>query len=124
AALDVLETSGPALARSALIDAWAIPMALVDAFRETHDEHEAHRRASLVVLALTLPEGDLREVMHVALGGPRRRAYMYVHQRGGVVWLNKERFDELASFLGEREALLDDKPAEEGRTSATEPSKT
>jgi hypothetical protein len=40
------------------------------------------------------------------------------------VWLNKERFDELARFLGEREALLDDKPAGEGRTTAEQLSKT
>ena len=62
--------------------------------------------------------------MHVALSDPRGRQYMNVHESGGVVWLNKERFDELARFLGEREALLDDKPAEEGRTTAEQLSKT
>jgi hypothetical protein len=124
AALDLLASSGPALARSALLDAWAIPMALVDAFQEDHDEREAQRRASLVLLALTLPGGDLREVMHVALGGPRGRMYMNVHESDGVVWLNKERFDELARLLGEREALLDERPLEEGRTTAAELSKT
>jgi hypothetical protein len=118
AALDLFGSVGPALARSALIDAWGLPLALVDAFTPGLGEVEASRRAQLVLLALTMPEGDLREIMHAALSDPRGRAFMNVHDAGGVTWLTKERFDELARFLAEREAVLDRAPLEDARARA------
>jgi hypothetical protein len=124
AALDLFGSVGPALARSALIDAWGLPLALVDAFTPGLGEVEASRRAQLVLLALTMPEGDLREIMHAALSDPRGRAFMNVHDAGGVTWLTKERFDELARFLAEREAVLDRAPLEDARARAVELSAT
>jgi hypothetical protein len=115
-ALDLLAEAGPTLSRAALIDAWAIPLALTDALGE--------ERATRVLLALTTPEGDLREIMHAALSDPRGRAFMNVHESGGVVWLVKERFDELARLLAEREAILDRSTLDEAKKRAEELSRT
>ncbi|MBX3203201.1 MAG: hypothetical protein KF894_34070, partial [Labilithrix sp.] len=43
--------------------------------------------------------------MRLALGTKRGQAFMDVHLADGTVWLNKERLEELARFLAEREAL-------------------
>jgi hypothetical protein len=66
---------------------------------------DAERRAALVLLGVTLPTGTLREIMLLALEDPRARAFLDVHESGGVVWLRKERFEELAAWLGERETI-------------------
>lgn len=124
AALDLFGSVGPALARGALIEAWGLPLALVDAFTPGLGDLEASRRAQLVLLALTMPEGDLREIMHAALSDPRGRAFMNVHESDGVVWLTKERFDELALLLAEREAVLDRATLEDARKRAAELSAT
>ena len=42
--------------------------------------------------------------MRLALGTKRGQTYMDVHESDGTLWLNKERFEELARFLAEREA--------------------
>jgi glycosidase len=106
-ALDLLEAEGPSLTRSALVDAWAIPLALSGAFGERHGDWEANRRAALVVLAATLPEGDAEAGMHAALTDDRGKAFLHVHDAGGTLWLSKERFEELAALLAERSAVLE-----------------
>jgi hypothetical protein len=54
---------------------------------------------------VTLPSAPLREIMRTSLEEPRGRAFLGVHDSGGVVWLAKEAFEELARFIGEREAI-------------------
>jgi hypothetical protein len=56
-----------------------------------------------VILASTLPLGPLAVSMRLALGAPRGQTFLSVHESGGVIWLNKERYEDLARFLAERE---------------------
>ena len=63
-------------------------------------------RAQLVLLAATLPELPLREAMTAALVDEDGRAFLGVHDAGGVQWLVKESFEALAQRLAEREAAL------------------
>jgi hypothetical protein len=58
-----------------------------------------------VLLAATLPTGPIAPAMRLALGSKRGETFLDVHESGGTIWLNKERFEELARFLAEREAV-------------------
>jgi hypothetical protein len=108
AALELFATTGPSMTQGARIDAWSLPAALVEAFTPHVGEHEAHLRALLTLLAATLPtdEQPLETVALAALEDPRGRAYLGVHDAGGVTWLVKERWAELATLLAERDAVL------------------
>jgi len=101
----IVETAPEASAstlRESVIGSWELALPLVDVFAHTDD---AHGRAALVLLAATLPAGPLREVLGAALEDPRGRAYLGVHESGGVTWLSKEAFERLARVLAEREAV-------------------
>lgn len=89
--------------REALLAQWELATPLVEGFATTVADDEAKRRAALVILAATLPSGPLAPALRLALGSPRGQAYMNVHEADGVIWLVKERFEELARFLAERE---------------------
>jgi glycosidase len=105
AALDLL-AAADLLSRPALATKWELAMPLVDAFVEGGAaEPEAKRRAALALVAATLPTGPLREVMDAALADDRAKTFLGVHEAGGVVWLVKERFEELADMLAHREVV-------------------
>ena len=78
---------------------------MLAAFSEDADPYVAHRNAALVLLAVTLPVAPLREAMKPALDEPRARTFLGVHEAGGVVWLSKEAFEELAQFIADREGI-------------------
>jgi hypothetical protein len=44
--------------------------------------------------------------LRLALGTRRGRQFMNVHEADGTFWLNQERFEELAHFIGEREGAM------------------
>jgi glycosidase len=90
-------------AREALVTEWELATPLVEGFATIVDVNEARRRSALVLLAATLPTGPIGAAMRLALGSQRGQTFMNVHESGGTVWLNKERFEELARFLAERE---------------------
>jgi glycosidase len=90
--------------REALIAEWDLATPLVQGFTTIVDANEARRRAALVLLCATLPTGPLVPAVRLALGMPRGQTFMDVHESDGTIWLNKERFEELARFLAEREA--------------------
>ena len=58
-----------------------------------------------MLAAVTLPTGPLAPSMRLALDTERGRAFMDVHEADRTWWLNKERFEELARFLAEREVV-------------------
>jgi len=89
--------------REQIVTAWELAMPLVRALEE--EEGHAHERAALVLLALTLPTTPLRATLKAALDDPRGRAFLGVHESGGVVWLGKEAFERLARFLAERDVV-------------------
>ncbi|HVJ93747.1 MAG TPA: alpha-amylase family glycosyl hydrolase [Labilithrix sp.] len=89
--------------REALVATWELANPLVSAFETAHDTDEANRRAALVLLSVTLPSGSVADAMRHALVAPRGQTFMDVHVSEGTTWLNKERFEELARALAERE---------------------
>jgi|GEM_PF-305804 len=89
--------------REAHLAEWELVTPLVDGFSTTVAPDEARRRAALVALAATLPSGPIGPALRLALGSPRGQVYLDVHEYDGVLWLSKERFEELARFLAERE---------------------
>jgi len=91
-------------AREALLTEWDLATPLAAGVTTLTDEGDAHRRTALVLLGATLPTGPITPAMRLALGTKRGQAFMAVHEAGGTIWLNKERFEELAGFLAEREA--------------------
>ena len=91
-------------AREAAIAQWELATPLTAGFGTIVDANEARRRTALVLLAATLPTGAVSSAMRLALGTKRGQTYMDVHESDGTLWLNKERFEELARFLAEREA--------------------
>jgi glycosidase len=106
AALDLLATLDPDAARSSLVDGWELALPVLDAFCQAHSEHDAKRRSALVLIAATVPSAPLREALRASLTDARARTYLNVHEAGGVEWLVKERFAELARWLGDRETAL------------------
>jgi hypothetical protein len=93
--------------REELLAEWELATPLVEGLATIADEGEARRRAALVLLASTLPTGPLAPAIRLALGTERGQAFLDVHEADGTIWLNKERFEELARFLAEREAVSD-----------------
>ena len=91
-------------AREAAIAQWELATPLPAGFGTIVDASEARRRTALVLLAATLPTGAVSVAVRLALGTKRGQTYMDVHESDGTLWLNKERFEELARFLAEREA--------------------
>ena len=91
-------------AREALLAEWELATPLAAGFSTMVEPYEAQRRTALVLLAATLPTGPLAPAMRLAIGSRRGQTFMNVHEAGGTVWLNKERFEELACFLAQREA--------------------
>jgi glycosidase len=90
--------------RETLIEKWHLATPVFDAFAASFDQDEAHRRTALVLLGATLPTGPLGPAMRLALGTHRGQAFLNVHEYDGAYWLTKERFEDLARFLAEREA--------------------
>jgi glycosidase len=90
--------------REALLEEWELATPLVEAFSTIASANEARRRAALVLLAATLPTGPIIPAVRLALGSQRGQTFMDLHESDGTLWLNKERFEELARFLAEREA--------------------
>ncbi len=103
AVIDWLALAEPGIAREALAARWA----LVLGFSQGIIGHPspAHPRAALVLLAATLPVAPLREAIRAAIDCPSGREFLRVHEARGVKWLHKESFEELAWFLGHREAI-------------------
>jgi glycosidase len=87
--------------RETLIEKWHLATAILEAFG---DSDEAKRRTALVLLAATLPTGPLASAVRLALGTRRGQTFLNVHEYDGAYWLTKERFEDLARFLAEREA--------------------
>jgi hypothetical protein len=89
--------------REALLAEWELATPVVEGFETMVDANEARRRAALVNLTATLPTGPIAAAIRLALGTKRGQTFMDVHESEGTLWLNKERFEELARFLAERE---------------------
>ncbi|MBX3228510.1 MAG: hypothetical protein KIT84_07650 [Labilithrix sp.] len=90
--------------REGLIAEWQLANPVVAGFATIAGEDEARRRAAIVILGATLPSSSLASSLRLALGTKRGRQLMNVHEANGVFWLTQERYEELARFLGEREA--------------------
>ncbi|MDB4935207.1 MAG: Alpha-amylase family protein [Labilithrix sp.] len=105
AVIDLVADLEPTMSRAQVIEHWELALPLVAAFSEDGDPYAAQERAALVLLGVTLPEGPLREVMKLAIEDPRARVFLGVHEASGVRWLSKERFEELARFVSDREAV-------------------
>ena len=107
AVLALLALAGPSAERPDIITHWELARPLVEAFALGGDAHAdtAQARATLVLLAATLPVGPLREAVGAALKDARGQEYLGVHEANGVAWLNAEAFAELACFLGYRESI-------------------
>jgi hypothetical protein len=96
----------PWATREAVLSEWELSIPVVDGFATRVDMDEAKRRAALVLLAATLPLGPLAPAMRLALGTRRGQVFMDLHESDGTLWISKERFEELARFLEEREVAL------------------
>ncbi len=118
--IDEAVDAGRGKKRGEEIDAWRLGPALAQALAEGTSEYEGRRRAALVLLMTALPAGTLPEIMHAALKDPRGRAYLGVHESGGVQWLVKERFEELATAIAEREAVKGVSALDKARSKASE----
>ncbi len=97
-------SAGKCAARETLLGEWELATPVGAGFATLVEPHDAHRRTALVLLAATLPTGAIAPAMRLALGSKRGQTFMNVHEANKTIWLNKERFEELASFLAEREA--------------------
>lgn len=80
----------------------AIPVVHAASTFEGDPEH----RAALLLLAVTAKNAPLREALAGAIADERGRVFLGVHEAGGVKWLRKESFEELARLLASRAALL------------------
>jgi hypothetical protein len=89
--------------REALMNEWQLAAPIVAGFAPMLGEEEARRHAAIVILGATLPPAPLAAALRLALGTRRGRQFMNVHEADGIFWLNQERFEELAHFIGERE---------------------
>jgi hypothetical protein len=105
AVIDLLLAHEPELTRAQVVVQWELSLPVLAAFSEYLDYYVAQRNTALVLLAVTLPFAPLREAMKPSLDEPRGRMFLGVHEAGGVVWLSKEAFEELAQFIAEREAI-------------------
>ena len=105
AVIDLLVADQPELTRAELLLQWELSLPVHAAFIESCDPYVAHRSTALVLLAVTLPVAPLREAMKPALDEPRARTFLGVHEAGGIVWLSKEAFEELAQFIADREGI-------------------
>ncbi|MBX3189120.1 MAG: hypothetical protein KF819_19010 [Labilithrix sp.] len=103
AVLDLLAGASPQeTSRAALVDRWELASPLAEGFGGGSG---GEQRAALVLLMATLPTAPVREALLAALVDPKARAFLGVHEAGGVVWLRKEAFEELASALADRDAV-------------------
>ncbi|MCL2723261.1 MAG: alpha-amylase family glycosyl hydrolase [Polyangiaceae bacterium] len=91
---------------SEIVAAWELPLVVMTALEQTQGSYDVQLRAALVLLATTLPEVSVCEAMHAALSDARGKAFLGMHDAGGVTWLVKERFDELATMLALRNTAL------------------
>jgi glycosidase len=107
AVIDLVVESDPALARNEVIARWELAVPILAAFSADGDAYTAQRRAALVLLGASLPAGPPREVMADAFGDARARTFLGVHEAGGVQWLRKESFEELARLVADREVVLE-----------------
>jgi len=105
AVIDLLAADQPELTRAEILLQWELSLPVLAAFSEDADPYVAHRNAALVLLAVTLPVAPLREAMKPALDEPRARTFLGIHEAGGVLWLSKEAFEELAQFIADREGI-------------------
>jgi glycosidase len=90
--------------REVLLAEWELAQPLVDGLSTIH--HDAKARAALVLLGATVPLGRLSDLMRSALMTRRGQQFLNVHKADDVVWLNKERYEELAKFLADREVAF------------------
>lgn len=104
AVIDLVAQLEPTSTRAAIVDSWELALPIVEAFGEGRSAWDAHRRAALVLLGATLPSAPVREVMRASLDDARARIFLNLHDSGGVTWLAKEPFEELARFAADREA--------------------
>jgi glycosidase len=89
--------------RENLASTWALSRPVYEGLTTLFSADEARRLAPLIVLTATLPTGALAPSMSAALASESGRVFLDVHEAGGTVWLNKERFEELAQLLADRE---------------------
>ena len=92
--------------RENLMAEWQLATPIVQGFTPMLGEEEAKRHAAIVILGATLPSAPLAACLRLALGTRRGRQFMNVHEADGTFWLNQERFEELAHFIGEREGAM------------------
>ena len=92
--------------RENLMMEWQLATPIVAGFTPMLGEEEAKRHAAIVILGATLPSGPLAACLRLALGTRRGRQFMNVHEADGIFWLNQERYEELAHFIGEREGAM------------------
>ncbi len=102
--LDLASAAEPGVERPALVERWELALPILDAFAKGRDEHEAKRRTALLLLALTLPTTPLRETLRAAFSDARARTFLGAHEAGGTEWIIKERLEELARWISERDA--------------------
>ena len=105
--LNLVASLDPGRSRGELAQRWELAAPLVDAFHAEVDGWESRRRAALAILAAILPVGTPKEMLAAAITDSHGRAFLNVHEADGATWLVKERFEELAKMLLEREVLLD-----------------
>ncbi|HVH41688.1 MAG TPA: alpha-amylase family glycosyl hydrolase [Labilithrix sp.] len=91
-------------AREALLTEWDLTTPVLEGLATMLEPDEARRLTALAMLAATLPTGALAPSIRLALETKRGQTFMNVHEADGTIWLNKERFEDLARFLAEREA--------------------
>jgi hypothetical protein len=92
--------------RAELADEWDLETPIFHGFATIGNDAEARRGAALVILAATVSAEPLGPTVRLALESKRGESFLGVHEAGGVVWLNKERFELLARFFAEREAAF------------------
>lgn len=92
--------------RENLLQEWQLATPIVAGLTPMLGEEEAKRHAAIVILGATLPSAPLAACLRLALGTRRGRQFLNVHEADGTFWLNQERFEELAHFIGEREGAM------------------
>ena len=106
AVVDLVAQLAPKATRAQLLQQWELSLPVVEAFsNDDRTPYDAQTRAALVLMGATLPSAPVREVLRASLDDARARAFLNVHESGGVRWLAKEAFEELARFIADREVV-------------------
>jgi len=96
------QQTGANAAAAMPVDAWALPLAVRDAFDGTSD---ADARAALVLAAAELRGETIEQTLVAALDNARAKAFLGVHTANSTEWLNQEAFERFATFLIARDVL-------------------